>query len=206
VAGVRRTSGSAAACGTAEKICRARSERMPTRSAHRRPLRGFPRFSALVHIRSRRRSDSPRCRVRERAPRRSEQGRPKLATANIACRPTPKAPMRSEGRATEPPCATVSSDSERWRAPTLGTPKCPSRWSKLVRPYRTFRSCLHRAVGLILQSAACSRCSTPASRSSASARNSESTILTSDSRKPRWRRAEKTLACASMRRGMRGLP
>jgi hypothetical protein len=70
----------------------------------------------------------------------------------------------------------------------------------------SFRSCLHRAVGLILQRASRSRRSTQASPSSASARSSESTLLTSDSRNPRWRRAEKTLACASMRRGMSGSP
>jgi len=57
----------------------------------------------------------------------------------------------------------------------------------------------HRAVGLILQSASRSRCSTLARPRSASARSSASTAFTSDSRKPRWRRAEKTLAWASMR-------
>ena len=56
---------------------------------------------------------------------------------------------------------------------------------------------VHRNFGLILHSASRSRRSTVAPSSWVSARSSESTVFTSPSRKPRWRRAEKTLACAS---------
>jgi hypothetical protein len=83
-------------------------------------------------------------------------------------------------------------------------------WSERQRRSRSVvalwtRTARYR-VGRIRQRASRSSRSAVASRSSSSARSSARTALTSRSRKPRWRRPAKTLACASTIRGVTAWP
>lgn len=140
-------------------------------------------------------------------PRESRGG---VEPKTICCTRPRRGPLATAVRAATraAPARLATRTTRRRSAPDVALPpSCCLCGSGLEQAPSSVAATMHHLVlGLIRQSASRSSCFTSASPSAASARSSPSTVCTSPSRKPRWRRAENNLLYASTPLGATWLP